>query len=145
MFEGKTLFNYYLLVRLLQWKQVVLFSPDGKIVYLFYYLGVYEVTIAALASLDVDESLPNPISPSNVFIWSLFDIHEQKEPDLFLVTLPCLPVQVASPNPIRYHTWKKEMVPLFIGLPLWTRDELAKGYVLPITHFFPCLSIHYPG
>ena len=141
VFEGKTLFNYYLLVRLLQRKQVVLFSPDGDMMYLFYFGKVYK----ALAAPGVGASFPNPISSSNVFIWSLFDIRERKEPESFLVTYPCFPVQSASLDPIRYRTWDKEMLPLITGLPLWTRDELAQGYVLPITHYCLYLSVHYPG
>jgi len=144
-FEGKTLFSYYLLVRLLQRKQVVLFSPDGKMVYLCYHTEIYTVSMEALAAPGVGVSLPNPISSSNVFIWSLFDIRERKEPESFLVTRPCFPVQTTSPDPIRYRTWDKERIPLLTGLPLWTRDELAQGYVLLITHFCPCLSAHYPG
>jgi hypothetical protein len=130
------LFHYYLLARLLQRKQVVLFSPDGKKVYLFYYGEVYTVGMDALATQGTDVSLPNPKSSSNVFIWSLFDIREPKEPARFLVTRPCLPVQTASLNPIRYKIWDKERAPLLTGLPLWTRDELTQGYVLPIKYFY---------
>ena len=125
MFEGKTLFSYYLLVRLLQRKQVVLFSPDGERVFFFYVHEVYTVSMDALAGGDA--SLPNPISSSNVFIWSLFDINELKAPKSVLVTSPCFPVQTASPNPVRYKTWDKQRFPLLTGLPLWTRDELVKG------------------
>jgi hypothetical protein len=53
VFEGKTLFNYYLLVRLLQRKQVVLFSPDGERVFLFYDKEVYAVSMETLAGGDV--------------------------------------------------------------------------------------------
>ena len=134
MFEGKTLFNYYLLVRLLQRKQVILFSPDGERVFLFYDKEVYAVSMETLAGGDV--SLPNPESSSNVFIWSLFDIREPKEPKSFLVTRPCFPVQTALPNPDRYQTWEKERMPLLTGLPLWTHDELVQGYVLQITFLF---------
>jgi hypothetical protein len=103
VFEGKTLFLYYLLVRLLQRKQVVLFSPNGERLYLFYHNEVYAVEMTALG-----ETLPNPISDSsNVFIWSLFDIQQPIEPTSPLVTYPCLPVQTASPNPIRYKIWDK--------------------------------------
>jgi hypothetical protein len=144
VFEGKTLFNYYLLVRLLQRKQVVLFSPDGKVVYLFYFTGVFKASVEGLA-VGMGDSLPHPISSSNAFIWSLFEIRDWKEPELFLVHRPCFPVQVVSPDPTQYKTWRKESRPLMTGLPLWTRDELAKAYVLPITHFCLCLSIHSSG
>lgn len=134
VFEGKTLFNYYLLVRLLQRKQVILFSPDGEVVYLFYFNEVYTVSMNGLSVPGVGVSYPHPIS-SDSFIWSLFDIHEKKEPARFMVSYPCCPVQTVSPDPTRYRTWQKEGLPLFTGLPLWTRDELAEGYVLLITHF----------
>ena len=121
-FEGKTLFLYYLLVRLLQRKQVVLFSPKGEELYLFYHNVVYT------ADMGPRVSLPNATSNfSNVFIWSLFDIRKTEEPWSFLITYPCLPVQTTSPKPSRYKTWRKEQMPLLTGLPLWTRDELAQG------------------
>ena len=131
VYEGKTLFNCYLLVRLLQRKQVVLFSLDGEELFLFYfYFGeVYE----ALAS-EVKRKFPEPKSSSGVFIWSLFDIAEEKEPMKHLYNSPCFPVQTASHDPMRYKTWVKERTPLMVGLPVWTRDELAQGYVLQITH-----------
>ena len=141
MFEGKTLFHYYLLVRLLQRRQVVLFSLYKEMAFLFYHNEVYTVNVNALDATV----LPHPISSSDVFIWSLFDIHEPREPDNFLVTLPRFPVQTTSPDPIQYKTWEKQHTPLLTGLPLWTRDELAEGYVLPITHSCPCLSALYPG
>ena len=143
---GKTLFNYYLLVRLLQLKQVVLFSPDGDVVYLFYGNEVFTVGMGVLASQGIDVPLPRPISrSSNVFIWTLFDIRDTKGPAKFLTAYPCFPVQTASPNPVRYATWEKERFALLTGLPLWSREELAQGYVLPITYFCPCLSAYYPG
>ena len=141
VYEGKTLFNFYLLVRLLQRNQVVLFSLDGNLLRLFYFGKVYQ----AFAP-DVEDKLPTPKSSSGVrvFIWSLFDIAKKDEPMRYLYNLPCCPVQTASPDPIRYKTWRKERRPLTVGLPVWTRAELAQGYVL-ITRTCPCLSIHYPG
>ncbi|KIM49471.1 hypothetical protein M413DRAFT_407520 [Hebeloma cylindrosporum] len=121
---GKTLFSYYLLIRLLQRKQVVLFSPNGVVVYLFYHNEVYK---ARVGDLDGEASLPKPVSATSIFIWSLFDILKREDPAHFLVTYPCFPVQVASPDPARYAIWKKEHYPLITGLPLWTRDELAQG------------------
>jgi hypothetical protein len=100
VFEGKTLFLYYLLVRLLQQKQVVLFSPNSKKLFLFYHNGVYTASMNMLDT-GIGILLPNPVSYSlHVFIWLLFDIHKREEPETFLVAYPCLPVQTASPNPI---------------------------------------------
>ena len=121
------MFNIYLLVRLLQRKQVVLFSPDGVRGYLFYD-KVYSMS---LNDVDADISLPRRLSPTN-FIWSLFDMQEKKEPKRFMVTLPCIPVQTASPDPVQYKMWDKRENPLLTGLPLWTPDELEKGYVITL-------------
>jgi hypothetical protein len=101
--------------------------------------------MGVLAAQGLDVSLPNPISSSNIFIWSIFDIREQKEPEMFLVAHPCFPVQTASLDPIRYRTWDKEQVPLHTGLLLWSCDELMQGYVISITHFCLRLSALYPG
>jgi len=94
--------------------------------FLFYHNAVYRASIAALSQYDFPHPYPAQ-SSSNVFIWSLFDIREPKEPSLFLVTPPCFPVQSTSPDPIRYKIWDKEYMPLLTGLPLWTRDELVQG------------------
>ncbi|KAF8803006.1 hypothetical protein BYT27DRAFT_7196153 [Phlegmacium glaucopus] len=121
---GKTLFQYYLLIRLLQLKQVVLFTLDGEDLLLFYHDAVYQGVLGDIRR----EVLPEAKSPSsNIFIWSLFDIEGQNEPETILVQAPCLPVQTASPNPSRYKTWYKERAPLLTALPLWTHDELMKG------------------
>ncbi|KAF8802999.1 hypothetical protein BYT27DRAFT_7196147 [Phlegmacium glaucopus] len=121
---GKTLFQYYLLIRLLQLKQVVLFTLNGEDLLLFYHNEVHQAVLGDIRR----EVLPQAKSQSsNIFIWSLFDIEGQNEPKGILVRPPCLPVQTASPNPSRYKTWYKERAPLFTALPLWTHDELMKG------------------
>lgn len=137
VFEGKTLFQYYILVRLLQRKQVVLFSLDGEKLFLFYHDKVYtpEPT-SVLSSLQLPRSKP---SSSDVFVWSLFDINQRSEPRQLLFNECCFPVQTASPDPIRYKGWVKTRSALVIGLPLWTYDELLQGYVLPISCFCPHL------
>ncbi len=134
MFIGKTLFLFYLLVRLLQLQQVVLFTLDGNNLYLFYHGKVYTTTMALLYTTQRAYRLPQPKSQTSlkVFMWSLFDIHKKQEPDWVLITHPCLPVQAAPPDSIRFKIWRKEFQPMRVGLPLWTRDELAKGYVLPM-------------
>jgi hypothetical protein len=135
MSEGKTLFQYYTLVRLLQQKQIVLLlSLDGQRLYLFYHDRVHTILTA---SLD-DEDLPSPKkSTLKVFIWSLIDIQERDEPNWLLTRPPCLPVQTARLDSCRYKIWDKHRMPLCTGLPLWTHEELAQGYVLPISSFSP--------
>ena len=101
MFIGKTFFQFYLLVRLLQLQQVVLFTLDGERLYLFYHGRVYTSYIAQLISFQPELQLPVP-KTSNVFIWSLFNICEKQEPKPLLFKPPCIPVQTASPDPIRF-------------------------------------------
>jgi hypothetical protein len=129
-FIGKTLFLIYLLVRLLQLKQVVLFTLDGERVYLFYHEKVYTTYIPQLNAIQPELQLPKP-KTSKVFIWSLFDVYKEQEPELLLVRQPCFPVQAASPDPISFEIWSKERSPLHFDLPLWTPKELAQAYVLP--------------
>ena len=75
LFIGKTSSLFYLLVRLLQLRQVVLFTLDGEDLYLFYHGKVYTTTIALLYTTQREYRLPQPKSQtSEVFIWSLFHI-----------------------------------------------------------------------
>ncbi|KAF8516548.1 hypothetical protein BU17DRAFT_92637 [Hysterangium stoloniferum] len=66
---GKTLFLFYLLVCLLQQKQNVLFSLDGRQLFLFFHDAVY----SAKAGMDPNPPTAKSSSPE-VYIWSLFDI-----------------------------------------------------------------------
>lgn len=126
---GKTMFQYYILVRLLQHKQIVLFTMDGEHLWLFYHDGVYMTTTASLVGVQPAEQLPVPkLLSSEVFLWSLFEIEGRNEPETFLVKRPCMPVQTASLGPSQYRTWEKERTPLLTGLPLWTHDELMQGF-----------------
>ena len=123
--KGKTLFQYYLLSRLLQWKQVVLFSIHGDDHLLFYHNKVY---IASRNDVS-GRNIPRPKS-RKFFMWSLLDMRNFEEPRAYMVDSPCFPVQTASPNPIRYRNFLKNNMPILTGLPLWTREELARGYVV---------------
>jgi len=143
VFEGKTTFLYYLLVRLLQRKQIVVFSIDGEELFFFHHDNVYTADVTGLKILESTLRLPQPKSSrSDIFIWSLFDIKKRDEPDNLFVLQPCLPVQTASPDPSRYKIWVKYRDPLLTGLTLWTRDELAQGYVELISCFYPHLSTY---
>ncbi|KAF8522170.1 hypothetical protein BU17DRAFT_64501 [Hysterangium stoloniferum] len=141
VFLGKTLFLFYLLVRLLQQKQNVLFSLDGSQLFLFFHDTVY----SAMAGMSPTPPTPKSSSP-DVFIWSLFDISARQEPPFPLLSYHCFPVQTASPDPVRFKIWTKETKPLIAGLPLWTREELSlalqyqDGYV----NFLDTLRQVYP-
>jgi len=146
---GKALFLIYLLVRLLQLKQVVLFTLDGERVYLFYYKKVYTTYIPQLNTIQPELQLPKP-KTSKVFIWSLFDVYKEREPELLLVRQPCFPVQAASSNSISFETWSEERSPLHFDLPLWNRNELAQAYafstlclcILFTLSSFPCQPMY---
>ncbi|KAF8513262.1 hypothetical protein BU17DRAFT_68876 [Hysterangium stoloniferum] len=119
---GKTLFLYYLLVRLLQQKQIVLFSLGDHELFLFFHDAVYS------ANPRMHPSPPTPKSSSpDVFIWSLVDISVRQESQWPLLSRHCFPVLTASPDPIQYRTWMKGIMALIVGLPLWTREELSLG------------------
>ncbi|KDR66585.1 hypothetical protein GALMADRAFT_80659 [Galerina marginata CBS 339.88] len=128
---GKTVFLFYLLVRLLQLKQPVLFSLNEHRLHLFYHDKVYKASTAAVENVELEWGLPCPkvLRPdSYVFLWSLFDTRLQHPPKSLLTQYPCLPVQtVSGVDPIQYRSWEEERMPLFVGLPLWTREELRKG------------------
>jgi len=103
----------------------VLFSTNGADLFLFYHDQVY---VPDTASVQSRLQLPRiKSSPTNIAIWSLFDIEKQTEPEGLLVKKNCFLVQTASPDPIRYQSWVKARSAMIIGLPLWTCDELAQG------------------
>jgi len=102
---------------------------NGEDLYLFYHGKVYTTVSASLYTTQTEYRLPQPKSQtSEVFIWSLFHITKKEEPSRVLITHPCLPVQAASPDSTRFKVWYKQFQPMLVGLPLWTRDELAKGF-----------------
>ena len=116
---GKTLFQYYLLIRLLQQKQVVLFSMNGTELFLFYFGEVW--TAMAHPDLDLPKSQR---MPSHVFIWSLFEA--EMEPNERLFCYFCFPVQTTSQD-TSCKQWCKQRNPYITGFPLWTREELIQG------------------
>ena len=63
-------------------------------------------------------------------MWSLIDIRKSEEPCADITKPPCFPVQTASPERVRYKNFLKVNNVILTGLPLWTREELALGYVL---------------
>ena len=80
---------------------------------------------------------------SKVFMWSLFDIHKHQEPDLIFIRSPCLPVQTASPDPIRFKTWQKESRPICMGLAVMDARRARKGVCSYVACFYPGLSTDY--
>jgi len=120
---GKTTFLPYLLVRLLQQRQIVLFTLDGDDVYLFYDGEVHTGSTKRTLTLPWCKTLNMPI-----FIWSLFDIALKREPPKTL--LRGRPIQTASPDSSRYEIWTKRasvLTPHIVVMPVWSRDELERA------------------
>ncbi|RPD61542.1 hypothetical protein L226DRAFT_612418 [Lentinus tigrinus ALCF2SS1-7] len=122
---GKTTFLWFLLVCLLQKKQMVLLKFDGvnQEPLLFHADGRVYVTLDA--SNHPVTSDPN--MQRDMFIWSLFDVGEQEGPPEDMILPLLFPVQAPSPNLDRYDDWSVRHRALVTGLPLWTRDELRAG------------------
>ncbi len=114
-FVGKTLFLWYLLLRLLNMKQVVLLHVRCTDL-LFYHDGVYHPSRDAIVS-----DLPSP--GDGLFIWSLFDLDQNEAIPQFAVYPQCFPVQGPSPN-LNLYTWWKKRGPYYTVFPLWTLEEL---------------------
>jgi len=113
-FVGKTLFLWYLLLRLLQKKQVVLLHANYED-FLFYHDGVYGTFRHTRA-----RHLP---SPRSGLIWSLFDLFPRERFPELAIDPQCFPVQCPSPNRDLYP-WRKQRGPLYTVFPLWTIEEL---------------------
>ncbi|KAF8345309.1 hypothetical protein F5887DRAFT_1061853 [Amanita rubescens] len=112
---GKTLFIWYLLLRLLRMGQVILLHVADEDV-LFYTDGVY------CPSQDVKGShLPSPVAGS--LIWSLFDLGPEERVPAFVIHPRCFPVQGPSPN-LSLYNWWKQRGPDYTVFPLWTLKEL---------------------
>ena len=107
-FIGKTLFIWYLLVKLLNLGQVILLHVPGANV-LFYHDGVYGASADAY-----NYHFPSPAAGS--FIWLLFDLSPEEN----------VPVCVFHPNPSVYN-WRKQRGPEYTVFPLWTLDELDRA------------------
>lgn len=132
-YPGKSVFLWYSLVSLLRRKYVVAYTT-GKVCYLFFFGIVYEAPV---------QNLRMPIPGESAacrFIWTLIDMDTLAEPPTELTTAKngpdVFPLQVASPNPVRYKGWRKQRGGggLFLGMPLWDQKELSEGSVMLLYH-----------
>ncbi|KAI0773478.1 hypothetical protein C8Q74DRAFT_1368075 [Fomes fomentarius] len=122
---GKTTFLLYLLVVLLQRKQLVLLTlVPSKPPLLFYHDGVYNAT----TSPHIEHfPFPNCERGAAVLIWSLFEANEECVPESAYSAPILFPVQASSPNPKLYARWRKERGAVLSAFPLWGFDELKQG------------------
>ena len=100
---GKTTFLKYTLVRLLAARQIVLLC-DNEAVFLFYKGQVYRRS-NGFNFRDVPRHKSLPYCP----IWALIDVDFKNEGPPVNGDLHTWPIQVSSPNPVRWHSWKKHL------------------------------------
>ncbi|KAF8346669.1 hypothetical protein F5887DRAFT_1281776 [Amanita rubescens] len=98
---GKTLFIWYLLVKLLKFETSYPTSSNAN-----------------------NYHLPSPGAGS--FIWLLFDLSPEETVPACVFHPQCFPVQGPSPNPSLYN-WRKQRGPEYTVFPLWTLDELDRA------------------
>ncbi|KAE9383687.1 hypothetical protein BT96DRAFT_951120, partial [Gymnopus androsaceus JB14] len=69
------------------------------------------------------------VSASNSSIWALIDVDAKaEEPVGLAAALRVFAVQVASPDPKRYHIWLERRHVRTWGFPFWTVEELLAGW-----------------
>ena len=111
-----------MLARLISSHQVVVLCDSHK-AHLFYHNKVY--TRPAQFAF---EDLPTRKETRYFPIWALIDVdYEERGPHL--ASTDVWPIQTSSPNPIRWNSWLKQHGAVLLGMPVWTRQELIKGYV----------------
>ena len=119
---GKSNFLRFILAWLLSDGQVVLLCDNDQ-TYLFYRGKVYfRPTHIGFTDLPVHRTAPNRS------IWAPIDVdYLDRGPPIRSATV-VWPIQAASPNPIRWSSWHKQLNAALWGAPLWSLEELIEGY-----------------
>jgi len=115
-----------MLARLISAGQVVLVYYSGNI-YLFYRGQVYSRPMASGL-----EGLPEHCGMVYCPIWALVDADYEGQGPQAGSSPGTWPVQVTSPNPIRWKSWSKQNGATLLGMPLWNMEELMEGYVFSL-------------
>ncbi|KAG6814941.1 hypothetical protein H0H93_011591, partial [Arthromyces matolae] len=126
---GKTFYLFYLLFKLLQLHEIVIFYFGGAhSTYLFIpYNETYRVYTP---SRSIDDILLPPCEDGKRLIWSLVEASPGKPlPSFFVVRTGSFLVQAPSPSldPAMYRNWLKQRNGLVWGMTLWSSEELLKG------------------
>lgn len=79
--------------------------------------------------------LPTHQKASYFPIWALVDVDFKDRGPPFMSSTNVWPMQVSSPNPIRWKDWRKQFEGALLGMPVWSVEELLAGYVF----YFPFL------
>ena len=123
---GKTTFLKFLLTRLLVAEQVVLLY-DNINAYLFYHGTVYFQLVN-----DGFGPLPEPNPASYRPVWALMDVDPNDRDPYISGDLDMWPIQVSPPNPVRWRNWSKQLGAALFGMPLWSPEDLVKGYAFSL-------------
>jgi len=115
-----------MLTRLISAGQVVLLCGTNYI-RLFYQDRVY-VRLAQFGIEDLPERKGIPYCP----IWALIDVDYHDRGPPLSHTSNVWPIQVSSPNPVRWKSWVKQRRGAELGMPLWNTGELMAGYVFSL-------------
>ena len=76
-------------------------------------------------------------------MWMLIDVEYWDCGPPFLGSAIVWPVQTSSPVLIRFKLWSKQVDAAFLGVPLWSLEELVEGYVFFTKHMLSAISPHY--
>ena len=114
------MFLNFMLARLILAGQSILLSTQSRL-YLFHEGEVHRraaVDFAYIPTHKLDEQFT---------MWTLIDSGTTQPP----IENWCLiwPIQVSSPDPIRWKIWRKQRSAALLGMPLWNIVELEEGYV----------------
>lgn len=122
--SGKTTYQKFMLARLIATRQVVLLCNNSS-AHLFYCGQVYRRPM----DVTVFERLPTHKNIEYCPILALIDVDYNNRGPPITDSSNIWPIQTSSPNPVRWKAWSKQNKAAMLGMPLWSIDELAEGYV----------------
>ena len=123
---GKSTFLFFMLTRLFSARQVVLLC-NSTYAYLFYRGNVYRRP-AMYGFWDLPENPNRQYCP----IPALIDVDYKNQGPSIERDANVWPIQASSPNPDRWKEWVKQNKASKLGMPLWTTEELMRGYVFSL-------------
>ena len=121
------MFLWYLLLCLLQAKQVVLVHMPDIRPLLFFHDKVYlqpQPTSPEEAFEACETDLLPEVLVDDAFIWSLYDAEKRPDPPPLATCDRCFVVQTPSTRPSRTQWIQTRLCFRSAALPLWTRQEL---------------------
>lgn len=122
MFLGKTVFLFYVLIRRLKKRIATLFYSPTTHVLLFQEDGTYRFS-------DLSQADEGTFS-FGFDVWFLIDMDKGLEPPPPVITdASPWPVQAASPNEVRFKSWKKHRQASIFIMDPWSEEEMRTGYV----------------